>query len=158
VGVSIAYGNFLDPPSSPVSVGRVTSATQLVPGSLPTDPPDATTDCVVGSVDELGHYGVSVLVGQTDRVVLAPFGLTDPLSNKQGIPLRLGMGHFASHAEDHYDIAAFAFDVQRVGVGVTVGSDNPFSLWLAPGSGDASFTYSTHTDFTPQLTTDPLHA
>lgn len=95
--LSVLFGESQGAPSPPVSMGRLDQIIAIDAGSSPFDLAglDATTDLLVQSrslFDPTGPSGVAVLVGTSQRRMLAPLTIAEggPETRRQPIAVRIG--------------------------------------------------------------------
>jgi hypothetical protein len=147
---SILFGRKNGAPETPVGVGALDRVLQVMPADIPLDPLDAVTDLAVVTENDTVGESVSVLVGSTDRLLLAPFGIQDAAHMTRGRPVRSVVGHFTGDAQPGVATISEAISVDQGPLGST-----PFFLWVSPAGDGATIADSVRASAELPLDFDP---
>lgn len=131
---SVLFGRPAGPPEAPVSMGRLPVIQQMLGAEFAfLGPPHEISDLSVVSISGTqGSSPISVLAGRSDRLLLAPFGLSLLAQQLQGSPFAVAIGRTSNGKA--LDAAALAISLEKLG-----DANGPMRLWLAPGDGRGGF-------------------
>lgn len=126
-GVSIAYGRFMEPPDAPFRVGLFPHILQMSSAKM------LTTNTLdgIGLVTTGQGEDISILEGEGDRQLLAPYGLSDAVMGKviSALPVALTVDKF--DADGKLDVAMVGADFTEAG-----STPSTFRFWSGSGSGN----------------------